>query len=81
MAILLAMNASHPISFARARQPLSLKTSSKPRSGQHQLRGRAADRVAMNADGREARRDQPAHFEIAEPDDRNRLRRGRTGLQ
>src|ERR1700709_465439 len=47
---------------------------------QHQLGGGAADSVAMNADGAEAWRDQPAHFKIAEADDRDRLVRRRAIL-
>ena len=40
---------------------------------QHQPGGGAADGVAMDADGAETGRDQPAHFQIAEADDRDGL--------
>jgi hypothetical protein len=43
----------------------------------HQLRGGAADGVAVNADGAESRRNQPAHFQIAKANDGDRLFRGR----
>ena len=43
---------------------------------QHQPCGGAADGVAVNPDGAEGRRDQPAHFQIAQTDHRDRLLRG-----
>jgi hypothetical protein len=36
---------------------------------QDQFGGDSADGVAMNANGGEARRDQPAHFQIAKADE------------
>ena len=48
---------------------------------QYQPRRGTADGVAMYADGRQARRNQPAHFEVAQTDDGDRLFRGRALAQ
>src|ERR1700678_2505227 len=53
----------------------------RPGARQHQLRRGSTDGIAMNADGAEARRDQPTHFQIAEPNDGDRLLGGRTETQ
>src|SRR5882757_5508541 len=50
----------------------------RPGPRQHQFCRRAADGIAVNADGTETWRDQPAHFQIAEADDGDRLPGGRT---
>src|ERR1700678_4495581 len=53
----------------------------RPGARQHQLRRGSADGIAVNADGAEAWRDQPTHFQIAEPNNSDRWRRGRTETQ
>src|SRR5450755_2575311 len=50
----------------------------RPGARQHQSGRGSADGIAVNADGAEAWRDQLAHFQIAQPNDGDRLRRGRT---
>src|SRR3954470_14224066 len=50
-------------------------------SRQDQFCSGAPDRIAIDADGGERGRDQAAHFEIAEADDRDRLLRGRAVAQ
>ena len=52
----------------------------RPATGQHQSCRRAADGIAVNADGAERRRDQPAHLEIAETNHGDGLLRGRTTI-
>jgi hypothetical protein len=63
-----------PASAAVAKHELKSEIDmTRPFPRQDQLGGRAADRIAMDADGGEAGRDQTAHFEIAEADQRDRL--------
>src|SRR5664279_4649549 len=53
----------------------------RPGARQHQSGRGSADGITVNADGAEAWRDQPAHFQIAQPNDGDRLLRGRTETQ
>ena len=50
----------------------------RPGARQHQSGRRSADGITVNADGAEAWRDQPAHFQIAETNDGDGLLGGWT---